>query len=171
MAAERHLADSRRIPNLVEKFRNRRYRHSYVASHTRRFLARQMRKLRGDKSQSEFGDVIDKQQTVVSRLEDASYGKWTLQTLFDVAEKLDLAVIARFVDHATFLRFTEDMSDDASAPKPYSQEMMDKIVESEIPQAIVDRIYREQSPTFQPPSRPKQNAEIPAPRQPTGLIQ
>src|SRR6266550_312428 len=81
MVAERHLADSRRIPNLVEKFRSKRYRHSYVTAHTRRFLARQMRKLRGDKSQSEFGDLIGKQQTVVSRLEDASYGKWTLQTL------------------------------------------------------------------------------------------
>jgi hypothetical protein len=117
MAAERHLADSRRIPSLIEKFRNRRYRHSYVAAHTRRFLARQMRKFRGDKSQSDFGDLIGKQQTVVSRLEDAGYGKWTLQTLFDVAEKLDLAVIVRFVDYSTFLRFTENMSDEASEPK------------------------------------------------------
>jgi len=130
-----------------------------------------MRKLRGDKSQSEFGDLIGKQQTVVSRLEDASYGKWTLQTLFDVAEKLDLAVLVRLVDHRTFLRFTEDMSDEASVPKSYSQQAMDKMVEPEISQAIIDRINREQSSTFQPLSRPSKDAELPAPRQSTGSLQ
>jgi hypothetical protein len=115
--------------------------------------------------------VIDKQQTVVSRLEDASYGKWTLQTLLDVAEKLDLALLVRFVDHATFLRFTGDMSEAASAPKPYSQEMMDQMMESEISQATVDRINREQFSTFQPPSRPLQNPEVPIPKQSPGLLQ
>lgn len=171
MPAERYPVDSRRISSLVEKFRNRRYRHSYVASHTRRFLARQMRKLRGSKSQSEFGELIAKQQTVVSRLEDASYGKWTLQTLLDVAEKLDLAVVVRFVDYATFLRSTDDMSEAASAPKPYGQHMMDEITEPEISQAIVDRINREQSPTFQPPSIPRPNLAAPIPKQSSGLLQ
>jgi hypothetical protein len=150
MAAEHHPADSRRIPSLVEKFRNKRYRHSYVASHTRRFLARQMRRFRGEKSQSEFGILLGKQQTVVSRLEDASYGKWTLQTLFDVAQKLDVAVIVRFVDHKTFLRFTENMADDATAPSAYSQDAIEKMLEPEISQSMIDRINREQSFVVQP---------------------
>jgi hypothetical protein len=80
-----------------------------------------MRKFRGDKSQSEFGDLIDKRQTVVSRLEDPKYGKWTLQTLFDVAEKLNVAVLVRFVDIPTFLKLSEDMSEDASQPQPYDE--------------------------------------------------
>src|SRR2546429_9880473 len=100
----RQLADSPRLRSLIKKFRDRAYRDSYVASHTRRFLARQMRKFRGEKSQSEFGELIDKRQTVVSRLEDPKYGKWTLQTLFDIAAKLNVAVIVRFVDIPTFLR-------------------------------------------------------------------
>jgi hypothetical protein len=172
MAVERHPADSHRIPSLVEKFRNRRYRHSYVASHTRRFLARQMRKFRGDKSQTEFGDLIDKQQTVVSRLEDSGYGKWTLQTLFEVAEKLDVAVIVRFVDHATFLRFTENMTDEATVPSPYSQDALDKMLKPQLNQSLIDRVNRSQSFEFQPPPRPSAPPENPpAPMQLKGFFQ
>lgn len=172
MAAERHPADSHRIPSLVEKFRNRRYRHSYVASHTRRFLARQMRKFRGDKSQSEFGTLIDKQQTVVSRLEDSGYGKWTLQTLFDVAEKLDLAVIVRFVDYTTFLRFTEDMTDEATVPSAYDADALDEMVHPQINPNLIAHINREQSFEFQPPKRPPQQIGEPAiPPQMRGVLQ
>jgi hypothetical protein len=112
---------SHRDKSLIEKFKDKFYRDSYVASHTRRFLARQMRKFRGEKSQAEFGELINKRQTVVSRLEDPKYGKWTLQTLFEVASKLDVAVIVRFVDFSTFMKLTSDMSDEASRPVPYDQ--------------------------------------------------
>jgi hypothetical protein len=121
MEKERDLADSPRLRNLIEKFREKAYRDSYVAGHTRRFLARQMRKFRGEKSQANFGALLDKRQTVVSRLEDPNYGKWTLQTLFDVAAKLNVAVLVRFVDFPTFLRLSEDMSEDASQPQPYDE--------------------------------------------------
>jgi hypothetical protein len=123
---DEHLpADSRRILRLAEKFHDKEYRDSYVAGHTRRFLARQMRKFRGTKSQSEFGELIDKQQTVVSRLEDPKYGKWTLQTLFDVAQRLNVAVIVRFVDFQTFLELSEDMTEAASKPQEYNQSEVD----------------------------------------------
>jgi len=121
MDAKQNPAASPREKSLIEKFRDKSYRDSYVVSHTRRFLARQMRKFRGEKSQAEFGEIIDKAQTVVSRLEDPKYGKWTLQTLFDVASKLDVAVIVRFVDFSTFMKLTNDMSDEASRPVPYDQ--------------------------------------------------
>ena len=121
MDEERNPAGSPRLLSLAEKFRNKAYRDSYVVSHTRRFLARQMRKFRGDQSQAEFGEILGKQQTVVSRLEDASYGKWTLQTLFEVAAKLDVAVIVRFVDFSTFMKLTNNMSDEATRPAAYHE--------------------------------------------------
>jgi hypothetical protein len=126
MDEERRPANSPRLRNLIEKFRDKAYRDSYIASHTRRFLARQMRKFRGDKSQSEFGDLIGKRQTVVSRLEDSKYGKWTLQTLFDVAEKLNIAVLVRFVDIPTFLKMSEDMSEEASLPQAYDEDQLER---------------------------------------------
>ena len=138
MDAERRSAISRRLRNLVEKFRDKAYRDSYIAGHTRRFLAHQMRRFRGDLSQEQFGDVIGKQQTVVSRLEDPNYGKWTLQTLFDTAAKLNLAVVVRFVDVPTFLRLTENMSGDASMPQSYSDAQMDSMLEPPTRNIIVE---------------------------------
>jgi hypothetical protein len=129
MDAEHHDADSHRLSRLAEKTRRKAYRDSYVASHTRQFLARQMREMRGDRSQTEFGVVLDKQQTVVSRLEDPNYGKWTLQTLFDVARKQDIAVIVRFVDYPTFFRITSDRTKSTLSPAPYDPAKVDELVQ------------------------------------------
>ena len=129
MDEERHPIDFHRLSSSrVKKFGDKAYRDTYIASHTRRFLARQMRKFRGNKSQSEFGDLIGRRQTVVSRLEDPKYGKWTLQTLFAVARKLDVAVVVGFVDFPTFLTFTEDMSENAPDPKEFNQNDLDKML-------------------------------------------
>ena len=125
MDAEHHSADSHRISRLAKKMADKDYRHSYVASYNRQFLSRQMREFRGDSSQTEFGMAIDKQQTVVSRLEDPNYGKWTLQTLFDVAAKLDIAVVVRFTNFPTFLRTTDDRSSSAISPSSYDQKVVD----------------------------------------------
>ena len=119
MPDERHRASSRRLARLVPKLADKAYRNSYVVHHTRQFLARQMRALRGDKSQKDFGELLGKTQSVVSRLEDPNYGKWALQTLFDVAASLDRAVIVRIVDYPTFLRFTSNLTDAAVCPEAY----------------------------------------------------
>jgi hypothetical protein len=127
MDEERQSAGFPRWERLIEKFRDKEYRDSYVASHTRRFLARQMRKFRGEQSQSDFGETIGKPQTIVSRLEDPGYGPKTLQTMFETAARLNVAVIARFVDFPTFLKLTDDMSDEAFLPQPYSEQELRKI--------------------------------------------
>jgi hypothetical protein len=103
------------------------FRASYMAHHLRAFLADQIRALRGDQPQREFGVLIDKPQSVVSRLEDEEYGKVSLQTLIDVATKLDIAIVVRFVDFATFLRITSDLSDHAVAPRPYDSTVRKEI--------------------------------------------
>jgi hypothetical protein len=127
MDEERAPVGSRRFVRLAEKMRDKRYRDSYVASHTRQMLARQMRKFRGDQSQSEFAGVLDKRQTVVSRLENPSYSGWTLRTLFEVAQKLDVAVFVRFVDFPTFLKYSDDMSDAAMHPKDYDHSSVNNL--------------------------------------------
>jgi len=132
MKAEFPVAGSHRIRRLAEKMRDSKsYRDSYVASHTRQFLARQMREFRGALSQTEFGKQLDKQQTVISRLENPRYGKQTLQTMFEVAEKLDVALFVRFVDFPTFFRLTEDTSQEAVRPLPYNQELLDELAHNE----------------------------------------
>ena len=117
-----------RIARLVAKLRDGSYRDSYVRSHTKQFLARQMRAFRGDKSQKEFAEVLGVSQSMVSeRLENPNYGKWNLQSLFNVAAKLNVAVFVRFVDFETFLKLSEDMSDSDVRPAEYDQKTLDEL--------------------------------------------
>lgn len=143
MADEHQIATSpSRFARLIAKFRGKAYRDSYVRSHTKQFLARQMRAFRGDKSQKEFAKMIGVSQSVVSgRLENPNYGKSNLQTLFNVAEKLNVAVFVRFVDYPTFLGLTKDMSDTAIRPLEYDKHEMDRLAEQEILDAQFQNLF------------------------------
>ena len=119
-AAPDHVA-SHRFARLAPKLASKSYRDSYVSMQLRIWLADQVRALRGDMTQAEFGKLIGKPQTVVSRLEDPDYGRLTIETLLEVASKLDIALLVRFVDHATFLMATNDFSESAIRPEAYNQ--------------------------------------------------
>lgn len=109
---------------LVDAMGDRPFRASYMAHHLRAFLADQIRNLRGARSQKQFGAAIGKPQSVVSRLENEDYGRVTLQSLIDIAEKLDIALLVRYVDFPTFIAATRDFSEAAVAPPRYSDEAM-----------------------------------------------
>lgn len=121
-------ADSRRIARLAPKLGDEGYRHAYLAQQLRAFLANQIRSLRGERSQGAFGKLIGKPQSVVSRLENEMYEGIGLQTLIDIARKLDIALLVRFVDFPTFLKGTEDYSPRALAPDAYKQDAIDALV-------------------------------------------
>jgi len=112
-------ATSNRMAAVGSSLADPEFRAAYMAHHLRAFLADQIRGLRGDMTQKAFGELIGKPQSVVSRLENEDYGKVTLQTLIDIATKLDIAFLGRFVDFPTFLRATGDFSESAVAPQPY----------------------------------------------------
>lgn len=133
-------ANSRnRLIRLIAKLRDVSYRNSYVESHTKLFLARQMRAFRGDKTQKEFADALGVSQSVVSeRLENPNYGKSNLQTLFDTAAKLNIAVFVRFVDFETFLKLSGDMSDDAVHPREYDKDALDALSNSQELKAVFE---------------------------------
>lgn len=109
----------------MQQFRDKEFRDTYVAAHTRRFLARQMRKFRGELSQTEFAEYLGKQQTIVSRLENPNYSGWTLGTLLEIASKLNVGVVVRFVDFPSFLKSTDDFSESAIHPAPYDEVQLD----------------------------------------------
>ena len=126
-------AVSPRLAQLVRKLGNDKYRMSYLSARLKAFLANQIRALRGDKSQAEFGKRIGKPQSVISRIEDPEYGNLSVQTLLDIAEKLSLALIIQFVDWPTFLRFTEETASNPLAPEPFDQSKIDALI---APQAV-----------------------------------
>jgi hypothetical protein len=116
-------AASRRLASLAEKFHDKQYRDSYVASHNRGVLAQQMRNFRGDQSQADYAEKLGRQKTVVGRLENPSYAGWSLRTMLEVARKENVAVLVRFVDFPTFMEFTGDLSENALRPAMYNVAM------------------------------------------------
>ena len=126
-----HDRAASRLPSLAEKFQDKRYRDGYVAALTRSVLARQMRNFRGDLSQAEFGAQIGKRQTVISRLESPAYAGWSLRTMLEVARKRGIAVFVRFVDFPTFLKYSDDLSDEALCPQAYDQEAIEAFAKKE----------------------------------------
>jgi transcriptional regulator with XRE-family HTH domain len=100
-----------------------------MARHLKAYLADQIRGLRGALSQTEFGKLLGKPQSVISRLENENYGKVTVQTLLDIALKLDRGLIIRFVNFSTFLKATDDESISALVPGAYDQRAIDSIIE------------------------------------------
>lgn len=120
MATEPHTVASPRAENLAEKFKEAAYRHAYVAAHLRRFLGKQMRALRGDRTQVEFAAFLGEPQSSVSTLEKA--GPATISKALKIAKKLDRALLVRFVDFDTFAALTDDQSDAALHPRAFGEQ-------------------------------------------------
>jgi transcriptional regulator with XRE-family HTH domain len=129
MDEEHLLASSRRPRRLATKMRDETYRNRYVESHNRRTIAQQMREFRGEMSQTEFARKIGTSQQIVSRLENPNYHGWTAATFFAVARKLGVAAIMRFIDFPTFLKYSNDLSEEAMCPQPYDQTAVDAFVD------------------------------------------
>ncbi len=120
-----------KIRRLARSLGKQKFRHSYMARQLKLFLAEQIRALRDDLTQKEFGDRIGKPQSVVSRLEKQADRQISVQTLIDIAEHLDIAIIIRFIDFPTFFKYTEDYSDEALRPASYNQEAINTFAEEQ----------------------------------------
>jgi transcriptional regulator with XRE-family HTH domain len=123
--SSRRMERTRRLSKALGR---RGFRHGYMSRQLKAFLAQQIRELRGGERQQDFGKRIGKPQSVISRLEKQLDRNISIQTLIDIAEKLDIAIIIRFVDFPTFLTYTEDYSDEALAPSQYDQSAIDALV-------------------------------------------
>lgn len=97
----------------LKRFLSKAYRDEYLDTTVRSGIAYQIFALRSKAkmTQSVFSAQISKPQSVVSRLENAEYGKVTIQTLLDIAKGLDVALLVRFVDYPTFFGFANAMSE------------------------------------------------------------
>jgi ribosome-binding protein aMBF1 (putative translation factor) len=115
--------------SLVNKLKNKEYRDAYVEANIMQGLAHQIRTNRENRDWSQH-DLAEKckssSQTSISRLEDPSYGKYTLSTLIKLASAFDVALIVKFVPYSKFLVETEK-----KAPKYlYAQSFDNEFIEN-----------------------------------------
>jgi transcriptional regulator with XRE-family HTH domain len=107
----------------VGKLRDKEYRHAYMVEGVRSWLARQIRLLREDRgwSQSDLGNQTGKPQSAISRLEDADYGRLSLQSLFDLAAAFDVAVLVQFVGWNDWLGQMDDVTANAMRVESFDE--------------------------------------------------
>jgi transcriptional regulator with XRE-family HTH domain len=106
---------------LFEKFKeSKEYRDAFIAEHIYTRLPLKIRGLREQRgwSQKELGEKVGMAQAWVSKLEDPSYGKYTIATLlrlasaFDVGLDIDFKLFSKILDKA--LRLTPESFEVAS---------------------------------------------------------
>lgn len=132
MVAEQKNVSRVKDVKLLKKLEDKEYRDAFVSSRLRIFLSGQIQKLRGQLSQIEFGRIIDKPQSVISRLENSSSGQLSVQTLLDIASKLDIALVVRFASFPDFLTVTSDFSNEAEKPNPYNQKEIEELTKPKL---------------------------------------
>ena len=103
------MIDQRRLDRFQ---RSKKYRSTYIASRVRLAIALQIKALREQysKTQSEFASMLEKPQSVVSRLENPDYGKMSVQTLLEIADSLDIALVVKFVSYDKFFRMLDNQN-------------------------------------------------------------
>ena len=93
--------------NLFARLRDSRpFRRAYVKEQIKQGIPAQiraMREARGMK-QSELASLTGKAQSNIARIEDPQYGKFTLQTLLEIADAFDVWLSVEFVSFAEGLR-------------------------------------------------------------------
>jgi transcriptional regulator with XRE-family HTH domain len=96
----------------LKKFAKKIYRDGYLRTQVCGGIAYQIQAVREKfgMTQMAFAEATGKKQSTISRLEDTSYGKVSVQTLLDIACAMDVALVVKFVSYPDFLRQTENMT-------------------------------------------------------------
>lgn len=114
---------------LLNKLRRRSYRAAYVDENVRTSIAYQVRALREQRgwSQKKLAEVLGKPQSVVSRIEDPDYGKLSVQTLLEIAEALDIALLIRYVSFPDFITSMINVSPEALGADSFDESQLSAV--------------------------------------------
>jgi transcriptional regulator with XRE-family HTH domain len=110
--------------HLWENLKNKFFRREYVADNVRTGLAYQIKAMRSARglSQSDLATLTGKAQSAIARLEDPDYGKFSIQTLLEIANAFDVWLSVEFVSFSVGLQRTENRSPMALNAISFSQD-------------------------------------------------
>lgn len=116
----------RRRQSIIRGLARKGYRDAYVGQHIKRGLATQIRSLREsrDWTQAELANRLDTRQSAIARLEDEDYGRYSLQTLTNLASAFDVALMVRFVPFSHLVDYTTNITPDDLAPPSFADSGM-----------------------------------------------
>lgn len=94
---------SQLLDELREEFRDEESRYAYVEAHLNTSVAAQIKKFRAEMSQQELADKIGTKQSGISRLENANYSAWKVETLRKLAHAFGLRLRISFEEFGTLI--------------------------------------------------------------------
>lgn len=108
--------------NLWNYLTDENFRREYKAEHARSGIAYQIRAMRDARgwSQSDLAKKAGKSQSNIARLEDPDYGKFSVQTLLEIADAFDVWLSVEFVSFKTGLARTANRSPSILNAEPFS---------------------------------------------------
>jgi transcriptional regulator with XRE-family HTH domain len=106
-------------------FLSKKRRHAFVAAFVRQGVTMQIQLLRKRErwSQKKLGELTEKKQNAITRLEDPSYGKFTMTTLLELAKAFDVALSVKFVSFSELERQSQNLSPDALCVARFADEL------------------------------------------------
>ena len=132
-----NLGTSKR-ENLVNELKDPAYRHAFIEAHAKDTVAFQLRRMReakgwtqGELAQEAFGDP--KLQSMVSRLENPDYGKYSVSTLLGLAKVFDVGLVVRFAPFSEVVDWDLNKTEPTLEPPPFAQ---DVALETHTPLAV-----------------------------------
>ncbi len=123
--------------SLTERLQNKAFRSEYVSAHVRTGIAQQIRTLRNSRgwSQGDLGTYAEKPQSVIARLENPDYGKFSVQSLLELASAFDVALVVRFVRFGEFIASTRNLSPSDLAVSSFEEDTLENHAEKASPLA------------------------------------
>ena len=101
---------SKSMEPTFNRLANKRARDAYVAAELANSISSQIRVLRQQRewSQKDLAEKLGTTQGVVSRLEDPSYGRFSIKTLLELGSIFDVSILARFLPFSQSVQVTWD---------------------------------------------------------------
>lgn len=101
---------SKSMEKTFQRLKNKKARDAFVEAELVNGIANQIRVLRQQRewTQKDLAEKIGTTQGVVSRLEDPSYGRYSIKTLLNLASIFDVAFLTRFVPFSQAVAVTWD---------------------------------------------------------------
>jgi transcriptional regulator with XRE-family HTH domain len=98
---------------------------AYVEAELVNGLAHQIRILREQRgwTQKELAKRVNTSQNTISRLEDPSYGRYTIRTLLSLSKAFDVALFVRYLPFSKFMEATWDTRHERFEAASYEEEL------------------------------------------------
>jgi transcriptional regulator with XRE-family HTH domain len=111
-----------------KNLRDKDFRKQFIDEHVNVGIAFQIRSLRNRQQmkQSQLAQLMDIKQPLISSWENPNYGKYSLQTLKDLAKAFDVGLLVRFVPFGKLIDWTADLKPDDIAPPNFSEEQSER---------------------------------------------